>query len=214
MAVITDYTNRITDQYRASPKFNAMVGALCQPLVDSGTLLETLPSYFSLSTAVGAQLDTIGAWVGAPRYLKFSLAPYTFTWFDQIANGWNGGFWAKRDADGNVIANWIPDYYYRFLIRAKIDQNIFRGGLVQCQTLLRQLLEDDALLIADNQNMSFSVLVADVADPILVLLISNSYFDLRPFGVRVIWVVGNIAFAWDNNMTLRKGWDQSAKWFA
>ena len=62
-----DYTTLFTPNHQQKPNFMALAAAVLSQAEDLFALLDSLPTAWSLDTAVGAQLDTLGALSGLPR---------------------------------------------------------------------------------------------------------------------------------------------------
>jgi hypothetical protein len=68
------YTSLLTSQYKGggAPNFQALLALLLQPFLDTAACIDTLNTAFSVSAAVGPQLDVIGALVGVSRTLPYT----------------------------------------------------------------------------------------------------------------------------------------------
>ncbi len=53
------------------PNFIRMLAALTQPMIDAQNLLNEMPKYFDIETAVGKQLDVLGDILQLPRVVNF-----------------------------------------------------------------------------------------------------------------------------------------------
>lgn len=88
-----DYTNLLSPSMRDKPRFMALVSAVLSQVSDLFALYENLlPEAFSLSSAEGFQLDTLGALAGVPRPGQFtSDEDYRLWLISRIAlNHWSG----------------------------------------------------------------------------------------------------------------------------
>lgn len=82
---IGEYLGLLTKQHRGKSKLEAWLSVLLQPLIDAQLFCESIINSFDMDTAVGAQLDILGQWIGAgrdihtvqvtPSYLKFDAGP-------------------------------------------------------------------------------------------------------------------------------------------
>lgn len=127
------YVDRLIVQYRDLPKARDTVAiAVKQALAD--TLPQQLQDAWNVDTAVGAQLDVIGKYVGVPRNIGiavlqgyFSLWTYGSTLDPTLfqetwdpatdtpaipaASGGNTGWWYVASADGTssapIVASWL-----------------------------------------------------------------------------------------------------------
>lgn len=66
LATVTDALDRLIQQYK-TPKTEALVGAVATPAQDLEDALNQLLTQRWITTAIGAQLDVLGAIVGQPR---------------------------------------------------------------------------------------------------------------------------------------------------
>lgn len=65
------YLSLITSEYQQAPQFYAWRAAELTPITDLMAVTQQMYTYFAIPGAVGAQLDVIGAIVGANRLLPF-----------------------------------------------------------------------------------------------------------------------------------------------
>ena len=88
-----NYTNLLSPSMREKPRFMALASAVLIQVSDLFALYENLlPEAFSLSSAEGFQLDTLGALAGVPRPGQFtSDEDYRLWLISRIAlNHWSG----------------------------------------------------------------------------------------------------------------------------
>ena len=127
MATVTEYTELITSEHKGRPKFEAMVSLVAGAFVGTNNTALSLPSAFDLDTAVGAQLDVVGKWVGLSRQVAVPLSGVYFAW-NTSAVGWNQGVWQGPFDPGTGLID-LDDGTYRILLRAKIGANSWDGTL-------------------------------------------------------------------------------------
>ena len=155
------YRRLITSQYQLAPKFlawlTAALTAALTPLDDATTCYATLRAGFDLDTALGAQLDTLGATVGAARRL-----PY-------------------QPEDG--LDPVLDDATYRIFIKARIAQNHWNGTITSLQEIWTSLFPGGSIVLTDSQNMTATVLLSGVFTALVKSLIVNGYIVPRPEGV-------------------------------
>jgi hypothetical protein len=158
--MLQDYEALITSEHNQKPRFMATVALSVQGSVDQQALLYTFPSIFDIDVAVGEQLDMIGQWVGASRHLAKPLPP--------------SGITVLNDAD------------YRLLLFAIIALNYWDGtvpGMYAIWAIVFATVTFQ-VLIEDFQDMTMAVVLLDSSFSTVVLaLLTNGYFDLRPAGV-------------------------------
>lgn len=64
MVTLDDYLGRITPWQSPRPKFRATVSATLEPIATVRAVIAAIPASYDLDTAVGAQLDVDGEWIG------------------------------------------------------------------------------------------------------------------------------------------------------
>lgn len=181
---IQDYLSLVTSQHRQRPKLRAVMTAVLQPLCDLEDLLASMPAAFDVDSAVGAQLDAVGEWVGRSRRLSVPLTLNYLTW-DSLTLGWGVGVWIEAgDSTEGIIS--LPDDVYRVLIRAWIAANAWDGSMEGVSAIWGPAVEASGgnLAIVDNQDMSMSLRVSGLsAGHILLSLIAQGHMPLKPAGV-------------------------------
>lgn len=186
MADIESYLALVTSEHSGLPKFEAMLRALLQPLVDVQTFAEGLPEKYNLDTAVGVQLDTVGLWVGRSRFLSVPLTGVYFT-FDDAALGFDLGTWkGPFDPESGLLA--LPDEAYRTLLRATIASNQWDGTLPAAYAAWNILFAGTgfSILIFDRNDMSLDfALIGTQPDAVTLALLTGGYLALKPAGVRI-----------------------------
>lgn len=188
MAVaLTDYTNLITAQYKSSTKFNAWMAVNIQPYVSFQNLLETMTEvYFDVDTAIGNQLDICGQRVGAKRLLPFQPT---------------GG-----------LDPLLGDEDFRFLIKAKILKNLWKGTNQEVYTIWQNLYSNVFLALTDNQNMTVTALIIGNITEIQKQMVENGMIVPKAQGVKMIYAFAiPPIFAFDQDETYFKGYDEG-KW--
>jgi hypothetical protein len=158
------------------------------------------------------QLDAVGEWVGASRYLNTPLTGVYFTWDGLEAEGWDFGTWiGPFDPVSGLVS--LPDSDYRILIKTKIAANSWDGTIPEAYRIWETVFADSSILIQDNQNMTMTVGVAGtVLSSVTQALLVGGYIPLKPMGVRVnYYAIGPTdapLFAWDADASAAlAGWD-------
>ena len=82
------YTAKITSEHNQKPNFMGVVFNNTKPFASVQEFLGTYMQSFDLDTAIGAQLDVIGEWVGRTRYVGIPLSGVYFSWDDLPSIGW------------------------------------------------------------------------------------------------------------------------------
>ena len=183
---VEPYLLLITSEHRNKPKFEAMLRAVLQPVVDVAQLLSELPVDYDLDVATGAQLDTVGLWVGRTRYIQTPLTGVYFS-FDDAALGFDFGTWkGPFDPTSGLVA--LPDDAYRTLLRATIAANQWDGSIPQAYEAWDIVFAGTgfSILIIDNGNMTMDfALLGGLPDAVTLALLTGGYLALKPSGVRI-----------------------------
>ncbi|CAK9249995.1 unnamed protein product [Sphagnum jensenii] len=151
------YLNLFTSEYQTCPNFLSWAAASWQPIDDLTSLLSTMPQNFNLNSAVGVQLDTIGAIIGVSRTVNF-----------QPSNG---------------VSPVLNDVVYKQLLQATIGINKWDGRLVSIYDIWKSVFSSGEIVVNDNQNMTCTIIIAGVFSSIVLDLITNGYIIPRPQGV-------------------------------
>lgn len=149
----TYYANLLILQYIGKPKAFAMVKAVVTPLIMDQLPVDVQNS-FDLSSAVGAQLDVVGKYVGVSRSANTLTGPVTLT-----------------------------DNDFRTLIKMVIIKNNSGSSLATIQTLLAASFPGQ-IFISDNQTMAINYVIVEslgTAD-LLEILTTGGYLP-APMGV-------------------------------
>jgi hypothetical protein len=188
------YQQRLTSEYRNSPKMNALLTAFLQKLQDVTAVQVSMDTAWDLDTATGVQLDTLGVIVGVNRQMKDSVV-----------------------SAGVVYTN-FPDAQYRTLLKVQIAQNVWDGTLPGVYGVWNISLGalGYGMILQDEQDMSIDYIFTNPpTDPILKAILSQGYFDLRPAGVRLKGYFtpsappGSPTFAWNLEVPPQyAGWNQ------
>lgn len=138
--LIAYYANLLIIQYHDQPKAQATIELITEVMLANNILLDIQNAY-DVDTAVGAQLDVIGKYVGVDRYYSelelsnyFSMVDYSQAgslpssppqWgFCNYSNFSSFAYNGSLDyADIITVSNALNDDSYRFLIRLKIILN-------------------------------------------------------------------------------------------
>ena len=87
-----DYMTLFPSASRSMPRFSALAEAILSQVNDLLSVIAALPAAFSVSQAVGAQLDAIGASFMLPRPVGLSDADYrTYLSAKLVLFTWEGG---------------------------------------------------------------------------------------------------------------------------
>jgi hypothetical protein len=210
-----DYVDLITSEHQDKAKFIEMIRQDVSLPVRVQALLNDMIPKFDVDAAVGDQLDTIGQWVGVSRNVGISI-PGTgifFSWDGIASLGWDYGTW--QEGDQTEITS-LPDDAYRTLIKTKIAANSWDGTTEGAYAIWDQIFTQFTILIQDNQDMSYDLIIAGgIVDSLTLALLTGGYIPLKPEGVRVneyyTPVDSGPIFGWDIDGTYLTGWDDG-KW--
>ncbi len=155
--LIQAYKDLITSQHRGKPKFVATVAELLKFSEDIYATAVYMDDEFDIDLANGAQEDVLGVIVGASRELGFQ--PHT------------------QDTAT------LNDEDYRFLLKAKVGKNLWKGGIDDLQRLWHSIFNDDIIII-DNQDMTIEVQIRNVPSSVVHEMILMGYIVPKPQSVR------------------------------
>ncbi len=159
-ALIDTYRKLLTSEYRHSPNLTNWLLWLLNAGTTYTTFIQMFVKAFDLDVAVGVQLDTIGRLVGVKRLLEF------------VPSGGESPL--------------LDDYTYRFLIKAAIIKNTWKGKLEDLYSAWDVLYPETKLFqIQDLQDMTFNVIIAGDFSSLQKELITKGYIIPKPEGVRI-----------------------------
>lgn len=206
------YLSLITSEHQNKPDFAATVEQLVGPLVQIQALFASMIPLFDLDTPpVGQQLDVIGQWVGASRFLKVPIPGVYFSWDDTASDGWDMGAWFDPLNPGTDVTV-LADPFFLILIRAKIAANSWDGTTEGAYRIWAIVFPNLTILIQDEENMSFDIAISGtVLDSITQALLTQGLIPLKPEGVRInnyyLPVNTGPLFGWDMDTPYVQGWD-------
>lgn len=202
MNTLQTYLDLITSQHKHKPKFTATVSATAEFYAYLQSVLASMVEKFDVDVAVGEQLDIIGKWVGASRFIRSPLVGIYFEW-GSASVGWSSGIWQGDFSPTSGLTS-LPDDIYRTLIKAKIAANAWDGTIPRAYEIWETLFPNNTVIIQDNQNMT--IILAVVGAPLDALtqaLLTGGYIPLKPEGVGVqfyaVPVDENPLFVWGNS---------------
>lgn len=212
MTTSNDYIALITSEHADKPNFVGLVTALVQPAADMVNLETGIPASFDIDSAIGAQLDVVGVWVGISRSVQIPLTGVYFA-FDTAGVGWDQGLWqGPYDPTSGLFQ--LDDTSYRTVLRAKIGSNQWDGALSSLQAILDQIFVGTGAQVAakDNQDMTMTVIIAGVLpNAVLLSLLTGGYLVPKPMGVDVNYVTTSVSgtpvFGFDLQNQFIAGWD-------
>lgn len=194
-ALIQYYVNRLLWQYQ-KPKAQQTIAILTKQLVADGILTQIQNGY-ELTTAIGAQLDVLGKYIGLPRNIGDPTPAPFFGFVDYAGGGNTNGFsdyssGVNKDVvfyDYNYNeknATDLSDTSYLFMLLLKIALNTGDMSLYDIQTRLKALV-GDAIRVEDNKDMSLTYYIDDSDLPVSITTITP--YLPKPMGVRIDSIV-------------------------
>lgn len=208
MAQASDYTGLIPAEHATAPNFVKMVGLVAGCFADITNALREIESKFDLDTALGAQLDQIGIWVGIARYVPTPLTGIYFS-FDTANVGFDQGSWkGPYDPDTGITS--LDDETYRTMIRAKIAANMWDGTMPNYRKVMAYVFQSfGAQVVAvDHQDMTMDVYFFGAVFPaVFTALLAGGYFQVKPAGVKINGYHVQPMFGYDQQDTYISGFD-------
>lgn len=173
MADIERYLNGIESQHIAKPKFMAHLTALLKKADDVTSLVTDMPRLFSTKVATGAQLDLLGALIGADRKFSVSSPSLDDDTYRKIIltrivqNQWNGTNGSFRDIWDAAVGSELGATFY------------------------------------DNQDMTMDIQLTGSTEADMIEMILRGYIIPKPAGVGLnveltdtaVWENGSMAAA-------------------
>lgn len=188
--MVAYYVRLLVFQFQLS-KAQATIAALVNQSVMDG-LPEAVQNAFNIRTAVGAQLDVLGKYIGIPRTIG-EATPLPYFGFVDYAGGGNPNGFSNYDGTTNpdgVVFQYqyqgqrntaLSDSSYAFMMALKIILNSSDGTLYSIQQFLNALLPG-LVSVIDNQDMTLTYSVS-VNAPVSPLVL-KPYLP-KPMGVGV-----------------------------
>ncbi len=215
-ADITSYLDSVPQQNQTQPDFTAALTALLQGPADNYAEQLRIPGLFDLDTAVGAQLDVIGEWVGLSRQLLTPIVGVYFSLDDPDLGLDQGILQGPFDPSSGLTS--LDDETYRFFLRLKIGANTWDGTFESAQQLLGSILVEyptSLLFVIDNFDMTMTVgLAGTLPNALFLSLLVNKYLTLKPaavgYTVAVTSVDGTPIFGLDVDNDYISGLDVGA----
>lgn len=182
MSQASDYTRLIPSENADKPKFSAMVALVAGCFSDATNSFQSLEEALNLDTAVGAQLDILGLWIGLSRNLEVPFSVY-FS-FDISGLGFDQGNWIGPYDPSSGLTQ-MDDATYRQMLKAKIGANRWDGSMPSFRTILAEVFAGTGITITavDNQDMTMDVTFSAKPPAIIMALLSGGYLPLKPEGV-------------------------------
>lgn len=162
----SDYLGKITSAHCNRPKYMAWLSSLVGVLVDHGELALAMPDDFGLETAVGVQLDVIGALVGADRKLPFS------------------------PSSGSA---YLSDANYRRYIKSKILFNNWNGTNETLPSLWQAAYPRINMTYVDGMDGTMTVTLTGDVSALMQEMIQAGILIPVPAGIRLVYVIQTVS---------------------
>lgn len=188
-----DYVSLITNEHRHKPKFEALVKAVSDTFGANYDLLQGMPNAFNLDTAIGAQLDIVGLWVGQPRLIPNVLLVEFFgfnglgtplAYGEEGSPALGGRFYGEGES--YTATSVLADPEYRFLLRAKIVRNHAKGVTLEFAKSFKFIFNAPGL-ISDPGIMAIGIAIGRDLSLVEKAIITGLDILPRPAGVRIAW---------------------------
>lgn len=181
--LIDSYTGLITSQHQDKPRYMETVATLLKHSDDMFNLAIYLDDEFVVDEAVGNQEDVLGVIVDANRTLNFQ--------------------------PDKMLSPILDNQSYRNLIKAKIAQNMWKGGIADLKEVWDSLL-GKGIIIQDNQDMTIDVVVIGFDDELTKQMILNGLIVPKPQSVGVnFYFADDACFGYDVETAVIKGYDEA-----
>lgn len=208
------YLKRVPSQHRDKPKFAETLRTVLDPLCALGALMESVPELYDLDSAVGAQLDAVGAWVGRTRWIDSPLTGIYFEWKGTLDTGWNHGLWKGRyDPTSGLVK--LDDDTFRTLIRLQIAANSWDGTTEGAYSAWKGAFPQSQIIIEDHQDMTITIGIAGkMQGTSQKALFAQQISPFKPGGVRIdVYFIGTTdapLFSWNLETDAMQGWGVGA----
>lgn len=160
------YLDLITWEHQ-KPKLLATLEGLLEGYVGVRQAIALLPQAFDIDTAVGAQLDIVGQWVGHSRVITTELPNLFFCWDGTIITedgdpepsgptGWDEGTWWSPFLPSSSYVV-LDDNHYRILLKAKVVANYWDGTIPDAYEAWNTIFEPEGYHIVIQNGMADAV---------------------------------------------------------
>lgn len=211
MNTLETYLDLIPSANRNQPTFIATLSVWLNFYVYMQALLASISTLFYVRTAVGAQLDVVGIWVGVSRDIAVPITGVYFTWDDVDSDGWDFGVWkGPFDPTSGIVS--MPDDVYRNIILGKIAANNWDGTTPGAYAVFAIAFPNIPMYIEDHQDMTMLMgFPGPPLDSLTKALIEQNYIPLKPEGVGIAYAFSTTnapIFGWDIENSSISGWDE------
>jgi hypothetical protein len=191
------YANFITSEHNQKLNFMALVATLCGSVYDATLATQSLVPAFDLNTAVGAQLDVIGLWIGQPRIIPGILIAGYFGFselssglpdglqlpFGELSSASIGGIFFELGGTAAATTT-LTDPQYLTILKARIARNQSNGTLSALEGALFFIFGAGCKVV-DNGTRSLAITVSTPISPVDQSLITGLDILPRPAGIGI-----------------------------
>jgi len=153
---ITPYLDLITSEHRGKPKFTAWLTSTLTKIDDGETATNSIPNAFSVTNAIGKQLDVVGQSIGQQRDIGVPLTS---------------------------SSSILDDNHYRLVLQARIARNQWDGTIGKIYDIWNSVFPTSTLQIIDNQDMTMQANVTGLTDNLDTELVTAGLIIPKPMGV-------------------------------
>ncbi len=217
MSNSNEYTDLIAGYHVDKPDFQRWVFTLTEPLRVARERIANLQHDFDVDTAVGVQLDAVGARVGISRIMPEKLTGVYFAIDDDGGVGLDIGIWKGAfDPDDGLIS--LDDPTYRAVIKSKILMNHWDGTNETLPDFINGVLgyfgvSGKVVDLQDLETMQVALnLTPDTTPQVVYELLSRRIIDVVSAGVTLNLTDNLPWFAFDFDTQSVKGVDEGY-WF-
>lgn len=194
---VTPYSNLITSEHNQKPNFMSLIGSVVGAAADAVVSTQAIQPAFNLETAIGAQLDVLGLWIGQSRKIDNILIVGFFGFsevstglpdglqetFGELGDASIGGSWfslGQADSGSTILA----DPAYLTILKAKIVKNQWDGTISGMEQALFFIVGVECS-INDAGNLTLQINVPLPITPLEEALLESLDLIPRPAGVRI-----------------------------
>jgi hypothetical protein len=212
LTTVDDFLALITSWHATREKFVKVIETNVDPYVKLREKLYALIRDYDLDFAIGAQLDTVGEWIGRNRHIPVPLPDPWFS-FDISKKGFDRGIWYQPYSMGNFIQD-LDDEVFRQVLYCKIAFNQWDGTVEPAQTAVRQFFRDHLLFawLEDRHDMSSAYcFVGTWVNLIFLVLLDLEFLAVGAAGIKTYIQIASVEntplFGFDSDNTNVHGFD-------
>lgn len=194
------YKNLLVVQYHGKPKAQATIALLIDAMLANGLAFDVRDG-FDIDTAIGAQLDIIGLYVGIDRFYQGQVLSgyFAFTEYNEVSiPADKRGFAVYADYDtktgktlkySDVLSQdlKLPDDAFRFVLKLKIVQNNSNHSHKSIDDSLYTFF-GNTLIMDSIGNMVMNYFAYGVDSGILDAVVQKKVLP-KPMGVRLQYLI-------------------------